>query len=412
MAHEEHLAKLREGAEAWNRWRKEHADIFPDLSDANLRRTDLTGADLNRADLRESDLSEANLSHANLSTTDLTGADLSDVNLSDANLSQAFLIEAFLIGANLSGANLGAADLAQANLGGVNLSAANLVRANLNGANLLRTNLSDANLTEADLSGTELSGAKLHWSNFSLANLNKVNIHEVRLSETIWGGTNLREAKGLDTCIHEGPSILDFLTLAYSGPLPLPFLRGCGLPDVLIEYLPSLLNQPIQFYSCFISYSTKDQEFAERLHADLQNKGVRCWFAVHDIQSGKKIHQQIDEAIRRYDRLLLILSGHSMKSEWVMTEISKARKREVRERRRVLFPLRLVDFETLRNWEFFDADIGKDSAQEIREYFVPDFSNWKDHDSYQKAFDRLLKDLKAEGERADTETAVRIEGEG
>ena len=41
---------------------------------------------------------------------------------------------------------------------------------------------------------------------------------------------------------------------------------------------------------------------------------------------------------------------------------------------------------------------GKDSAKEIREYFVPDFSNWKDHDA-QKALDRLLRDLKADGRR-------------
>ena len=43
----------------------------------------------------------------------------------------------------------------------------------------------------------------------------------------------------------------------------------------------------------------------------------------------------------------------------------------------------------------FDANIGIDSAREIREYFIPDFSNWKDHDSYQAAFQRLVKDLKA-----------------
>jgi hypothetical protein len=43
----------------------------------------------------------------------------------------------------------------------------------------------------------------------------------------------------------------------------------------------------------------------------------------------------------------------------------------------------------------FDADTGKDSAREIREYFIPDFSNWKDHDSYQEAFRRLISDLKA-----------------
>ena len=100
--------------------------------------------------------------------------------------------------------------------------------------------------------------------------------------------------------------------------------------------------------------------------------------------------------MRLYDRLLLILSEHSMESEWVRTEIAKARKREVREKRRMLFPVRLVEFSTLAEWECFDADTGKDSAREIREYFIPDFSCSKEHDCYQKAFDRLVRDLKTE----------------
>jgi hypothetical protein len=83
-----------------------------------------------------------------------------------------------------------------------------------------------------------------------------------------------------------------------------------------------------------------------------------------------------------------------MNSEWVKTEIAKARQREVQEKRQVLFPLRLVLFETMRAWECFDANTGKDSAREIREYFIPDFSNWKNYDAYQEAFQRLLRDLK------------------
>lgn len=62
----------------------------------------------------------------------------------------------------------------------------------------------------------------------------------------------------------------------------------------------------------------------------------------------------------------------------------------------MLFPVRLVDFNTLRDWECFDADAGKDSAREIREYYIPDFSNWKDHDSYEREFEKLLRDLKSE----------------
>jgi hypothetical protein len=95
------------------------------------------------------------------------------------------------------------------------------------------------------------------------------------------------------------------------------------------------------------------------------------------------------------DKLLLILSEHSMNSPWVKTEIANAREREQREKKQMLFPNTLAPFAEVQRWKLFDADRGIDSAREMREYFIPDFSNWKDHDSYQKALQRLVKDLKA-----------------
>ena len=115
----------------------------------------------------------------------------------------------------------------------------------------------------------------------------------------------------------------------------------------------------------------------------------------HYIKGGRKIHEQIDEATRVYDKLLLILSDASMTSDWVGEEIARARKRERGENRRMLFPISIVPYDAVRDWEWFDADAGKDSAREVREYFVPDFSNWKDHDAYSAAFERLVRDLKA-----------------
>src|ERR1039458_5981059 len=117
-----------------------------------------------------------------------------------------------------------------------------------------------ANLIGADLVAACLVGADLH----------KASLGGAFLGETVFGDTNLRDAQGLDTCNHLGPSTLDHRTLAKSGHLPLAFLRGCGLPDKLIEYLPSLLNEPIHFYSCFISYSHADKAFARRLYDTLQ----------------------------------------------------------------------------------------------------------------------------------------------
>jgi len=100
-------------------------------------------------------------------------------------------------------------------------------------------------------------------------------------------------------------------------------------------------------------------------------------------------------AIRLHDKLLLILSEHSMSSNWVKTEIANARQREEREKKNLLFPITLAPMEEVKKWKLFDADLGIDSAREVREYFIPDFSKWKERDSYQAAPGRLVGDLKA-----------------
>jgi hypothetical protein len=292
-------------------------------------------------------------------------------------------------------------DLSGADLRGMNLFRGNLAETNLDRTNLQEALLYGANLFSASLHQSNLLRADLKMANLTWADLNGSNFEEAQIGYTVFGANDLSATKGLESVYHNGPCTIGVDTIYLSkGHIPRSFLRGCGVSDELITYANSLITNPIEFYSCFISYSTKDQAFADRLYADLQNKGVRCWFAPHDVQGGKKLHEQIDEAIRLHDKLLLILSPHSMESEWVKTEIAKARKREVRDQRRVLFPIRLAPFETLRDWELFDADTGKDSAREIREYFIPDFSNWKNHDSYQEAFQRLISDLKASDAKA------------
>ena len=80
-------------------------------------------------------------------------------------------------------------------------------------------------------------------------------------------------------------------------------------------------------------------------------------------------------------------------------QIYHTREREVKEKRKVLFPIRLVSFEAHKDWQCFDADTGKGTAREIREFFIPDFSEWKDHDRFEAGFKRLLADLKAESRK-------------
>ncbi len=279
------------------------------------------------------------------------------------------------------------------------LFGANLSGANLSGADLSGAILQIADLRDADLSGADLSGADLTLAYIIHANLTGTDVERARCRGTIFADVDLSEVRGLELITHAGPSTVDISTLFRSqGNIPEAFLRGCGVPDALIVQQRALVGamEQIQFYSCFISYSTKNQDFAEHLHSKMRDKGLRVWFAPEDVQGGKKLHEQIDEAIRVYDKLLLVLSPESMNSEWVRTEIRKARKAEIKEGKRKLFPIRLVDFNKIREWECFDADSGKDLGVEIREFFIPDFSNWKGHDSFEAAFARLLKDLKAE----------------
>jgi len=294
--------------------------------------------------------------------------------------------------------DLSEADLRWADLGGADLTGAILGGADLSGASLIGADLSRADLSQADLTGADLSQADLSGANLSDADLSQADLTGAHVGFTTFADVDLSEVKGLESVKHDAPSTIGIDTIYKSkGKISHIFLRGAGVPESFITYMASLVGTGIEFYSLFISYSTHDQEFAERLHADLQAKGVRCWFAPHDMRSGKKVHEQIGEAIRVYDKLLLILSPDSMASEWVRTEIAIARKREVEQKKEVLFPIGLCPFEMIRKWGYFDSDIGKDSAREIREFHIPDFGKWKtDHDAYRLAFDRLLRDLQGE----------------
>ena len=396
VADKQQVALIKQGPLAWNDWRRR--DL---TSDVDLNGADLTGADLYRADLSRADLSGAQLADVILADANLTIAKLVDAKLTNASLLSADLLVADLTGADLTNASLAHSRLTNANLtrgvlAGADLSGADLTRADLSHANLTRANLSGAHLRNTNLIGADLTGANLTDASFSGAYLARADLTGAHCDHTVLADLSLGETIGLESVIHAGPSSLDSWTLLFSGDLPLTFLRGCGLPEDLIAFLPSLLHGRTEFYSCFISYSTANQSFADRLHADLQARGVRCWFAPHDIQGGKRIHDQIDQAIRTYDRLLVILSRESMSSGWVEEEIESARQKELHSQSNVLFPIAIVPYAEVRDWKSFNADRGDNIARKVREYFIPDFSDWQtNHGKYQAAFEKLLAALKS-----------------
>jgi hypothetical protein len=338
MANEEHLKILKQGVEAWNRWRKGHPRVRPKLGEANFFEENLSGADL-----RGADLSQATLIWANLSNTNLTRADLTLADLAEANLSQANLCDAYLLGARLWGANLCSADLSGAEL-------------------------SQVNLTAATLDGADFTLAMAGFTTF--------------------GDNDLSRVRGLESVLHRSPSTVGIDTVYKSkGNIPEAFLRGAGVPEDFITYMKPLVGKPIEFYSCFISHSSKDDDFARLLHGDLQQKHIRVWFAPEDLKIGDKFRMRIDESIRIYDKVIVILSTNSVESLWVEEEVEVALEKERKENKLVLFPIRLDD-----------AVMGAQQAWAAslrRTRHIGDFRTWKNHDAYKQAFDRLLRDLKA-----------------
>lgn len=332
MANEQHLKVLKQGVDAWNKWRRENPSI------------------------------EVNLE----------GASLGGGNLEDADLEDADLEGAYLEGANLTGAKLIAIKLERANVVAVDFEDANLERANLEGANLTRANLPEA------------------W-----------------LNETILNNVDLSTTKGLNDCRHMGPSGIDYRTIARSKNVPISFWRGCGLSDWQIEAAklsqPGLTQddvisityevarvrgeQPIQLFSPFISYSSKDDAFARCFYDGLQERGVRCWYAPEDMKIGDRVRSRIDEVIHVHDKLLLVLSEHSLVSQWVEQEVETALAKERETGESVLFPIKVdnaVD-ELKHGWP----------ALVRNTRHIGDFSNWEDDGAFEAALNRVLRDLRA-----------------
>ena len=146
-------------------------------------------------------------------------------------------------------------------------------------------------------------------------------------------------------------------------------------------------NPSSDYHTCVLSYATEDQTFAEKLHADLRQQGVLCWFAPYDLKTGDKICTQTYEAIGNKGKLLNALSQHSINNLWVEEEVEAALDREHQQPGiLMLFPIRLDETvkQTAKAW-----------TVAVRQRYIGDFHQWQDGTAYQQALQRLLRDLHA-----------------
>ncbi len=338
LANQVAVSRLRRGGADWNEWRKG----FPG------------------------------------SPPSLRGADLEGVDLAGANLAGVDLVGARLRGASLAAANLSRARLTEARLEHASLSRANLAGTSLGGAALRHVDFSFSELIDVDL-----TGAVLDHANFYSCTQHRCEFSAAFVSTTRFINIDLTDARGLEMVRPGGDCIVDHRTLRVSRSLPRGFLRAVGLTDAEIDYLPSLFSpSAIEYASCFISYSHRDESFTTRLYGDLRRAGVQCWYAPEDIKIGDRIDEAIGIGIQGQDKLLLVLSSDSVQSGWVEHEVRQALRKEEKERRMVLFPIRLDD--AIEECPYDWATLIR------RNRHIGDF---RDLHQYEDRFQRLLRDL-------------------
>ena len=343
MANPKHYKLLKSGATAWNQWRKDEPDVWPDLIGASLRNLSLDGV---------------NLENGNLHRADLEHTSLIDANLRNANLKDSIL----------------------------------------RSANLQATTLQEANLYGADLREANLEGTDLRDANLSKARFDSARLHRAIFQSTSFDSNILTGALGIDTIYHKEPWSVDVRTLRDTERILaekphlrealVRFYRNAHVPEhLLADHFADSLSTP-SWYTCFVSYSHQDGDFAAELCDRLGDRGIPYWRdADAGISVGSDILAAMARAIVAYDKVLLCCSEFSLTSSWVYEEIWLALDKEQKLQREVLLPLDIDGY--LRNrWASPHAPL-------LNRRLVADFVGWRnDRHKLKLSFEQVARALR------------------
>jgi hypothetical protein len=114
----------------------------------------------------------------------------------------------------------------------------------------------------------------------------------------------------------------------------------------------------------FISYSSADRPYADRLVSALLLNGFEVWYDQFDLRPGDEIYRKIVEGIINVKFVGVVITASSLASTWVSEEMTLAKQRELEEKNILLLPLRFEQVEiplhlrTRKYADFTDFDTG------------------------------------------------------
>ena len=137
--------------------------------------------------------------------------------------------------------------------------------------------------------------------------------------------------------------------------------------------------------SVFISHSSVDKPFVEKLYRRLDEEGLQPWLDKYDLYSGD-LQKQIRPAVESRNVFVIVLSAESVNSDWVEAELDWARQCEKEKGIDKLCPVALDD-----SWCAKMDDV---LWRQLKRMLVLDFSSWKTK-AFETPFGQLVRGIEA-----------------